>query len=330
MKRILTLSVVMFLLVFTSQSFAGAATSAYSITQQSLLPSGLWYHGAVYVASSNKIYVFGGVVSNGTGTNDAVISDKIYVYDVTANRWSTASAKLPYAIFYANAALGGNGKIYLAPGLGPTENNGWGSHSKLIEYDPTTDTAKETTVDFGFTVWNSSLVAYQGDIYIFGGWTGSGVNKIWKYTTNTGTLTRLSTTLSKAANGISAMLGTDNKIYLFNGYPSGYVQIFNPADNSIKLSAAFDSTFANMPVWRDANNKFYIGTKNKIYEYTPSTETLQTSSLDLGSTAMNALDYAAAVTLSDNTVYIIGGTEDGYSASNNVWKLVPTSVLRHK
>lgn len=295
-------------------------------TQRSPLPVGLSRAKAVYVPASNKIYVLGGVSQYGPGTNDNVLSNKIYAYDVASDVWSQSSGTLPYALEATSAALGSNGKIYLSPGVGPTENNGWGTHRKLIEYDPSTGAANET-VDLGQTIWSCALVAYQNDIYIFGGWTGSGVNKIWRFTPGTGTLTLLTTTLIKPAGGISAMLGSDNLIYLFNGYSSGYVQIFNPSNSQISLSAAFGTVFEQTPVWYDSNNTFYIGTMSKIYQYVPSTGSLQTSGINLGSNVMQTLDSALGVQLPNGYVFLMGGVPNAVytgsaSVSTNVWELI--------
>lgn len=181
------------------------------------------------------------------------------------------------------------------------------------------------TADFGFTLWGNELVAFQGNIYIFGGWTGSGVNKIWRFTPQTGTLTELPTTLPHAANQISGMLGTDNLIYLFSGHPIQSIQVFDPADNTISLSSAtFDNILQDPVVWRNAENRFYCGDylADKIYRFIPESQSLEISTLDLGLEVMKSLYFGTAVTLPDGRVFICGGIYDG-AALANVWELIP-------
>ncbi|MEW6202496.1 MAG: PKD domain-containing protein, partial [bacterium] len=297
--------------------------SGWKITQKTPLPTPLTHPIAVYSPSQNKIYVTGGQKGE---TRPFVYNDKIFVYDISGDTWTTRAEVLPYPIMtYSLGTIGSNGKIYITPGLGPTENGGWGTHRKVIEVDLSAGTAKETA-DYGYNIWMIAYEAYQDKVYMFGGWTGSAVNKIWEFNTSTGNITLLSSTLPGPGNGIKTITGNDGKIYLIGGNAKA-IQVFDPVSKTASYIMSIEDE--SPPVWRDPNGMIYLTSpcKDTTYMFNPTNNQFTTTTLKFG----EVIGCPKAVTTTDGKVYIIGGdvgSPCGYNfnatgASDRMWLLEP-------
>lgn len=186
-----------------------------------------------------KIYYFGGTQADDPGSE--AFKDTVYVYDVSQGTWEARGSVLPYGITCGcgqNAAYASNGKFYLGPQMGPTSAGGWGSHNQIIEYDPATNIATERAALLGSNVWLVEAIdGGNGNVYFFGGWTGSVVYKVWRYVPTTNTVTDLGNLLSGhvPSNGnVSGVLLDDGLIYLFIGWNTNKVITFNPSTETIE------------------------------------------------------------------------------------------------
>jgi len=158
-----------------------AAAVSYRIQHGADLPEPLSYTTCSDVVNG-KIYVFGG------RTAPDVLSDGIWVYEIARNRWRKAAGRMPYAYDGRGArTVTHGGIVYLSPGLGPTDNNGWGIHQRIIAFDIAGEIARETA-SFGAPVWSVSPVMLGNDIYWFGACGLGQERNIWRFNPKTGAL----------------------------------------------------------------------------------------------------------------------------------------------
>jgi len=230
--------------------FAADAQNPYAESRIADLPYGMSDFACSDVING-KIYLFGGNKS----TDE--LTDTILVYDIAANTWRSAAGKMPYPIGMSGTTNGTsvcNGKVYITPGLGPTRNNGWGQHQRVIEFDPVTETARERA-SFGTTIWNVNPATVGNYVYWIGGSGIGQTNNIWKYDPRTDSLTvvlKMSTGNSRIT---SAATGTNGKVYLVGGNKTAgrettEIQVYNPKDNTlIAVAATLPENAGNPHVW---------------------------------------------------------------------------------
>jgi len=204
---------------------------------------------------NGKFYVFGGDRAND------VLLDTILVYDTTKDQWRKAKGKMPYAYCSSggtNLTAICGGKIYISPGLGPRRNNGWGQHRRIIEFDPATETAVEKA-SFGATVWCVSPVTFRNVTWWFGACGLGQEKKIWRYDPARNLLVEVSR-LSGPGRSVSAILGTDGRIYLFGGnHEEKLVEIYDPDTNNCTLAKASLPQSAGVPhVWPGPGDLIHI------------------------------------------------------------------------
>lgn len=182
------------------------------------------------------IYVFGGQV----GKWDA-ISDGILAYDIAADSWRPARGRMPYPyVCMGNVTAACNGKVYISPGIGPAWNNGWGTHRRVIEFDPATETATERA-SFGAVVWGVSPVTVGNAIYWFGAHGPGQERRVWRHDPAADSLAPAST-LAGPGRALAALLGADGRIYAFGGGAAHTqfreIDVFDPGSNTCSLHAA--------------------------------------------------------------------------------------------
>lgn len=286
----------------------------------------------------DSVTLFGGSTPEGVWTSE------IRKYHVTTGSWEVLPASMPYD--YAvndrhEAALASNGKYYLAPGNGP---GGWGQNDQVIEYDPALGTVVERApvVGVGSNIWGIAVApapASKGGVYLFGGWTGSGVAAIRHYDPDSDTVTVLDSSLTVARTVGARVVHPNGRIYLFGGNTSSpatfrAVEAFDPADESLLPIAnplefgfnqgtqAWVGTDSQIYLWNpDAP---YLGNgSNSLIRFDPVTETFT----DLGSMPLSGYLPNSAVRTSSGEVLLFGLVLPGYvwgvsgESVGEVWRL---------
>lgn len=199
-----------------------------------------------YVSAFPQLVADNGIVYVSGGTNTeagayAGLSDQIWSFNLTSQQWHQASARLPYGLATDQAGKAVGELILIGPSLGPTMNNGWPQHNKMIEYNTVTDEARETAA-FPYSVAgavpvNITSVQGQARVYTFGAWNGTtSYRDIFRYDPVMATLTKL-TTASLAYGDAAYCSGTDaqGNILIFGEYPNWlrWVEKFDPQTETI-------------------------------------------------------------------------------------------------
>ncbi|TID25609.1 kelch repeat-containing protein [Venturia nashicola] len=119
-------------------------------------------HGAA--AIGNKVYVVGGMATQGSGYPNVTLLDTVEVYDTTTDQWSSLTP-FPMKIHHPNVAAV-NGQLYVLGGLS--------SNRKLVEtaytFDSQTSTWKALSSMAAGTGRGASAIGVYGKVaYIAGG-----------------------------------------------------------------------------------------------------------------------------------------------------------------
>jgi hypothetical protein len=264
-----------------------------------------------------KLYVLGGQ----DGTEPFL--DTIYAFDVASGVWSRMGATLPYGmeVFpHHTAAIGANGKIYLTPALGPTVAGGWGSHNKIVEYDPVADAARETAAAYPHSrIWGIAIcTASTGAIYTFGGHTGSDTDGIYRLDPVGETLVRVATLAMGATNAPVCIAMPDGKIYVAAWkYPSTVVklEVFDPSTETSELmSYTFNLSAVagglSFPAFARRGGVVYLKDSTvdggELYEWDTVHGTVGLSTWDVD---LPRGGFGTAV--ADGYVYVLGGYASG-------------------
>jgi hypothetical protein len=188
------------------------------------------------VFHNGKLWALGGVLYSGPTPYDSVHSDAIRSFDPSTGVWQQQQATLPYACVPMNEMLLGLGQtIYMSPQIGPGENNGWGTHNRLIEYDMTNDVAAETATYCDFSrIWNPTLIrSLSGTLYSLSGWNGGYVGAVYRHDGGA-CLTRLSVTLGANTSPMTGCLDAAGRYVSFgHRWAFSRVQIFDPQTESV-------------------------------------------------------------------------------------------------
>jgi DNA-binding CsgD family transcriptional regulator/N-acetylneuraminic acid mutarotase len=155
------------------------------------------------VGYENDIYALGGKTSQG-------VTGVVEYYDIAANRWLPAAAK-PTPVFEIGAVVIG-GEIFVPGGRLSS-----GEVTNVLEiYNPRDDSwAQGAPLPAALSAY--ALVAYEGRMYLFGGWDGfSFVNSVFVYDPVQDVWNRKPTMPTARGYLGGAMAG--RKIYLIGGY----------------------------------------------------------------------------------------------------------------
>ena len=298
--------------------------NGFTISEVASFPVGLSDHTCSRIG--DKIYVMGGrktLDSDGFGT------DEMYEFNPNNNQLNLLGNTLPYSMLWGmSSAVAGNGKIYLGPAGGPELRNGWGTHSKIVEYDTSTGIAVENQAGYGTNMWGVSMTAdSNGFIYLFGGHNGSDQNTIYKYDHNSDTM-HLVSNLSYNTTGGTAILGANGKIYYFDvGRPGHKITLFDPSNNATSDVATIPSGFsfvggAGKAGWADGENIYLLlvdDNENVLRLFKFNTQTNEVT--DTTQTIPLSISRYSVVKHNDS-VYIIGGTDFVNNViSNKIYKL---------
>jgi len=280
------------------------------------MPSSLYGSGAAYY--NGKIYIFGG-----TGSNASSKTDVIHRYDISSDRITTLSTRLPQALFtlYSSCVTVGN-NIYIFGGYGQS------TVSTIYKFNAT----NEFISTLSATLPNSGIVfalAVGTNIYVFGDNTTS----IYKFDTTTDTITTLSTTLPAKINangGFCFLVGGYIYIYKTSSYDGWACKFKVDTETVVSLEYPSGSNIERFnPVVGALNGKvyllggYYVSTyyRNAL-EFDPSTETF-TATSDILPTTINKSAYVCY----DEHIYYFGGKNgSGASAISNNGYVVNLSL----
>ncbi len=292
---------------------------ACDITQvESLNPLPLDLRTVASLPDSGFIYLVGGYEINSGATTICLAN--IWSYATASDTIADLGTILPYArcpSTSTEAAWADNGKLYISPGLGPTVNNGWGSHSCIIEFDPSGPGATEKAC-FPSTRWGLSVInGHDGYLYFIGGWNGGSLTGIWRYDPQSNQLTDTGASIPIAGNSINAVVTdvSDGRTYVFtNQYDSYKLYLFDPADLSFIYLA--DTGYTPTNAWLGSNGLVYTLTGadpdwfSKLITYDPAADLLAIE--DLG---VNVFGSRTAPVFSPDTgeshLYAFGGSVSG-------------------
>ncbi|MCI0442077.1 hypothetical protein L0152_02530 [bacterium] len=281
------------------------------------LEDGCWLSGAPLstprqemqqVLLNGKIFVIGGLIQGGTGT------DLVEVYDPQNNTWST-STPLPQKMHHISTAEV-NGKIYV---LGGFLNNTFQATDAVYEFDPAT------------SIWTSKAPMLQrrgaataavvnGLIYVIGGVANPGgvtnANEVFDPVNNTWqSLAIMPTSREHLA---SAAIGSI--IYVVGGRKGGNntdkFEAYDIATNSWTTLPDIPTARSGLTACAYANRIFVFGGEiqgvyNQNEFYDPSTNLWDEAA------PMPTARHGIGSTFWNNAIYIIGGgPKEGYGVSN--------------
>ena len=192
MKKTLVFTMISALMTFSSFATPLCAGSSYTWKK---IDTPINAGHPILSVYNGKLYAFGGGLEESGA--DRPYTDVVWSYDSTSEQWQRRPGTLPYPTqHYSNSPIRINDKLIISPKLGPTSSGGWGSHNKVIEYNFIKDVGSETAAYPYSRIWSNLLAnTSDGRVYSFGGWTGNGVNKIFRYDTSAKTLTQISATI---------------------------------------------------------------------------------------------------------------------------------------
>ena len=139
------------------------------------MPAAVAMASAVYVPTSDRIYVFGGF-----DPNTSVFSDATRVFDLATGTWDTAANMPAPRAFMASGYNTANGKIYLVGGNDSADPAS--AKATTWEYDPAADTFT-TRAPIPHAVGGSAFGVIGGHFYLAGGLDALGavVDLTWDY-----------------------------------------------------------------------------------------------------------------------------------------------------
>lgn len=291
--------------------------ASWKIQYKASMPVSLAMPCSVYVPSQKKIFVAGGI--RGYNGNEPIYSSSIYTYDIRTDSWETRAEVLPYAMEEPFCALGANGNIFITPGIGPTQNGGWGIHNKLIEYNPQTGHFSESIELDKQGIWTTAIASQGKWIYMFGGWSGNAISSIWAYDIERHRISRIASLL-RPSNEIRAVTGNDGRIYLVGGHLSNSIQVFDPSRYTLVDLSAENPEFGKISeynvVWKATGGTIYIAPTNEktIFIFDPTSTGLYSTYFDLG----EDISAASAVNVPNGGFYLIGGQTSSKNISNRI------------
>jgi hypothetical protein len=180
----------------------------------------------------DNIYVHGGHLSNSTSHYIDTVYGELYKYNIRRDEWVLLKGDLPLRTEHSSVIC--NDKLYIIAGY----SNFGGYNLNIFSYDlkngeyKDIEYAKSSLLPYPRSA--QTVVEYNGNIYMFGGWNGFETNceflmfniedKCWKKVDFTGDL--------PSARRSHCVVKVEDKMYIFGGY--GGDQLGNcPADMHI-------------------------------------------------------------------------------------------------
>lgn len=311
--------------------FGSSTPALYLVERIADLPVGVEYQPQARELLDGRIIVFGGLFQD----PDPRGFNQVQIYDVATDSWELVDAPtLPYGIWQSGAAMGSNGNLYLTPGMGPNASNGWGHNRRMIEYDPTTGSFTEKADLIDTNIWDAAICrGGDGELYTFGGWTGSARGEVFHYDPVNDAVTQVTSLQGGNRTAIRCVTGSNGNIYLFGGGNWGsyeeVIEVFDIATQETTVSATSlaNPEPAHVTAWSDDNGLIYIlPSDNSGYLYAFDESTHDLSVVDSG----YDIPWRASPTVDPltGTVYLVGGFEEEYaqnwgSYSEKCFRLTP-------
>lgn len=186
-------------------------TSSDTVQLQTLSDSGWTSCGTMtsersYMSSiefNGNIYTFG-------GTEDGVVTNKTEYYDTLTQTWNTKT-DMPYGRYKHTAVLC-NDKVYIG--------SGYGIYNQAVSEISVYDIVHDTWLNSIYTPndnTNYAFGVYGNELYIFSGEEdGIDTNKVYKYSFDTNSWTRLSDMPIKATDGVA--VATNRGFYIISNF----------------------------------------------------------------------------------------------------------------
>jgi N-acetylneuraminic acid mutarotase len=309
---------------------SGGSAKADTIwTRKADMPTPRMLHTSAVV--NGKIYVIGGLPSEGTGSRFSTVEE----FDPVTNTW-TRKTDMPIA----RAALSSsvvNGRIYT---IGGGSDDG---HTIVEEYDQVTDTWTRKA-DMPTGRWSLATCAINGKIYAFGGLISSSpilsINIVEEYDPSTDTWTKkldMPTHIPHFETGLWGLCANvvNERIYVLGGRP-----VIGAIPNVYEYDPATETWTrkTNMPVFTSQMASVALGDKivviggwydsscsphKAVQIYDPETDTW-TREAD---TPFLKACFSANVV--NNRIYVIGGTDRPHPCptTSSVYELGPVVDL---
>jgi DNA-binding CsgD family transcriptional regulator len=159
--------------------------------------------GLSAAATNDKLYIIGGTSENGP-------TGRVDIYDIATGSWSEGASR-PTRLTNASAASIATG-ILLAGGC----DAGWVPSSGTDIYVPTRDIWQEAA-PMPAPLCAYALTAFQGEVFIFGGWDGTAYRALaWAYNPESDSWRELAA--PEQARGFGAAAALNDRMLYVGGY----------------------------------------------------------------------------------------------------------------
>ena len=257
-------------------------------------------------AVDGRIFLLGGAIVPLTG--NWAYSQHVLEYTISTDTYRNLGDILPYGLNIKpyNIALADNGNFYMGPVIGTNQSGGWGSHSRVIEFNPTTETAVERA-DFGGTIWDMTAVnGGDGYIYFFGGWNGSQVRDIMRYDPDENTLTDVGDLpAALTTTPYQVILANNGLVYAVHGTT---LMEFDPSDSSTTTYTS-PCTHRGQILWHstaDTITSFCGSDYSQLVTFDTRTHTFTTT--DLGVDVYGSYKpHTWSIDYENDTLFTFGG-----------------------
>jgi N-acetylneuraminic acid mutarotase len=266
--------------------------------------------------------------------NNEVEPDPDPIEDTNIGSW-TEGATIPTARKeIPNAVVNIDEMIYVVSGVNPVGN----TVGALEVYNPATDEWTKLA-DLPVNVWRASASAHNGNLYVFGGYTGetfpfNPISKSHKYNLETDTWSEVAS--MPFARGATAAETLGDKIYVMGGASNSAlstVQIYDPLENTWQTGSSMSTTRSGLGATVFEDKIYVFGgyelgqsgvvSKSSVEVFIPTSgwQSLSDMPIDrLGQTA-------AAI---KGKIYVFGGQANSdvnsrtleYDPQNDTWRQV--------
>lgn len=299
--------------------------------QKPNIPNSLANHKSILI--NNKIYVIGGENSNG------LLGD-MYIFDITANSWST-STSLPNTSTRKDFGITEyNNKIYVYGGNGTSSNSTSNDSilNDLLVYDISSN-AWSFIDNSSFKLEDVELVSFFDKLYILGGVGSTSLtsstytlnNSIYYYDLTSSSWNTESISTNLNINNISDLYRiksfyNDGLIYLFgssyNATSSSYISydyLFDEANkNLINNISNYPTTSITGYSFNNVNDKLYLTgpyntdlTTSNIFEYNFYYKSWELKSSNISNTSNNFFYKSSSCVIGDKIYYYGGENSNG-------------------
>ena len=302
-NRIFNISVVIFGSFFLINCSNAQTTTKGEWLTRSSMPTARKEISNAAVTINDKIYVVGGVSSDGN------ITDVLERYDPAAKDWITL-APLPNKVWRASAAES-NGKLYVFGGYQSTGGFPFNPSNRVFEYDPSTDEWAEKT-PMSAARGTSVAVNVSGKIHVIGG-ASKGALKLHEAYDPLTDSWEINEPMITARSGLTAIY-MNGKIYVVGGYFLSGGVVSQSVLEAFNVASGTWESLNSMPITRYGvasavvdNRMFVFGggvngtVTSRTLEYDPMSDSWRQLA-DMPS----PVSFMGVAVLRD-TIYVMGG-----------------------